>query len=166
MIESIKEPDSYHVRAAQGWLELGNPIEANTELEQINPALSDHPDVLEVRWQIRAQVKQWDECVKLASTLIKADPTTVTGWIHRSYALHELQRTAEARDGLLSVIGLFPEELTLPYNLACYECKLGNLPKAREWLGKIFSTEHAAEWKATALEDLDLKLLWAVIPKL
>ena len=166
MSESIKQPDSHHLLAAQGWLELGNLLEATHELEQINPSLGNHPAVLEARWQIFARTKQWDECVKLAAAIINANPTMAMGWIHRSYALHELQRTAEARDGLLSVVRIFPEELTIPYNLACYECTLGNPVKAREWLGKIFSTEQAAEWKATALQDLDLKPLWPIIPKL
>ena len=166
MSESIPSPDRHHLLAAQGWVELGNLCEASAELEQIAPALKSHPAVLEVRWQIHAQATQWAECVELAAAIIRADPTVAMGWIHRSYALHELNRTAEARDGLLSVARLFPDELTIPYNLACYECKLGNVAKAREWLGKIFATEHAAEWKATALEDLDLKPLWAFIPKL
>ena len=166
MTPEIQPPDHHHLLAAQGWLELGNLCEAGLELERIAPALNEHPAVLEVRWQIHAHAKQWEECVALAATIIRTDPTAAMGWIHRSYALHELRRTAEARDGLLSVVGIFPDEPTIPYNLACYECTLGHEVKAGEWLKKIFSTEHAAEWKATALEDLDLKPLWAVIPKL
>ena len=166
MSEFISSPDRHHLLAAQGWVELGNVREATAELDQIAPALNSHPAVLEVRWQIHAHSKNWNECVELAAAIIRTDPTVAMGWIHRSYALHELNRTAEARDGLMSVVGIFPEELTIPYNLACYECKLGNPSKARQWLEKIFSTEHAEEWRATALEDLDLKPLWAVIKKL
>ena|SRR5882724_10638609 len=166
MIEAIKKPDSHHLLAAQGWLELGNLPEAAHELEQINTAWQEHPEVLEIRWQIHARSKSWDECVRVAAAMIRANPTSAVGWIHRSYALHELQRTAEARDGLLSVVKLFPDELTILYNLACYECTLGNLPKAREWLEKIFSTTQGDEWRATALEDLDLKPLWPIIAKL
>ena len=165
-MEEVQLPDRRHILAAQGWLELGATAEASAELDQINPALVNHPEVLEIRWQIHGRAKRWNDCVMLASEMIKADPTMALGWIHRSYALHELRRTAEARDGLLSVIGIFPEELTIPYNLACYECTLGNLGKAREWLKKIFSTAQAARWKATALKDLDLKPLWQIIPKL
>ncbi len=31
----VAPPDSLHLQAAQGWLELGNHIEANEELENI-----------------------------------------------------------------------------------------------------------------------------------
>jgi hypothetical protein len=33
----IKPPDSVHLKAAEGWLELGNHLEANEELENISP---------------------------------------------------------------------------------------------------------------------------------
>jgi predicted Zn-dependent protease len=166
MTESIQTPDLHYLRAALGWLELGNLREAAAELELVAPALANHPDVLEMRWQIEARAKRWETCLKLAEAIIKRAPASAIGWIHRSYALHEMQRTAEARDELKPVAGRFPEELTIPYNLACYECKLGNLTQAREWLGKVFSSGQQAEWKATAMADEDLKPLWAVISKL
>jgi hypothetical protein len=43
-VQSLTPPDSYHLEAAQGWLELGNHLEANEELEKISPALRIHPD--------------------------------------------------------------------------------------------------------------------------
>src|SRR5438552_14861639 len=129
MADAIPQPDSHHLLAAQGWLELGNVVEAAAELKKISSALNLHPMVLEIRWQIHARAKQWSECVELAAAIIRADPTAAMGWIHRSYALHEMKRSTEARDGLLSVAALFPEELTISYNLACYECALGNTGK-------------------------------------
>jgi len=35
---NLTESDKFHIRAAQGWLELGNHLEANEELENITPA--------------------------------------------------------------------------------------------------------------------------------
>ena len=34
-MKSLQPPDSYYLRAAIGWLELGNHLEANEELEKI-----------------------------------------------------------------------------------------------------------------------------------
>ena len=50
------------------------------------------------------------------------------GWIHWAYSLkQEFKRTGEARaQFLLPVVNLFPDEYTLRYNLACYECQLGD----------------------------------------
>lgn len=46
---------SFHLGAAQDWLELGNITEANEELEKIEASLRGHPDVLEVRWRSRGK---------------------------------------------------------------------------------------------------------------
>src|SRR6266478_4090747 len=56
----LPHPDSLHVLAAQGWLELGNHQEADEELEKIAVSLRSHPDVLEVLWQIYAKAQKWD----------------------------------------------------------------------------------------------------------
>jgi hypothetical protein len=56
----LQPPDSTHLQAAEGWLELGNPLEANEELEKITPELRPQPDVLRVRWQIYAAAKEWE----------------------------------------------------------------------------------------------------------
>ena len=48
-MKPLQPPDSMHLTAAQGWLELGNHEEAFEELEQIDAPLRGHLDVLEVR---------------------------------------------------------------------------------------------------------------------
>ena len=37
-VKPLAPPDTHHLRAALGWLELGNHVEANAELEQITRA--------------------------------------------------------------------------------------------------------------------------------
>jgi tetratricopeptide (TPR) repeat protein len=154
-------PDSHHLAAAQGWLELGNHIEANAELERIAPTLRAHPDVLEVRWHISAHAKKWDACVEIAGAAIKLDPNRPDAWIHRSFALHELKRTQEAFNRLLPVADRFPKVWTIPYNLACYCAQLGRLDESREWLKKAMAIDERTVTLAAA-DDPDLKPLWAV----
>jgi hypothetical protein len=57
-IKPLSDSDMHHLRAAQGWVELGNHLEADTELEKIEDKYRIHPDVLEVRWGIYARQKQ------------------------------------------------------------------------------------------------------------
>jgi len=135
----LEPPDTLHLQAAQGWLELGNHLEANDELENITPELRAHPAVLAVRWEIYAAAKKWKATLDIAAALIQLDPDDPLGWVHRSYALHELKHTAEARDNLLRVVDKFPASATMRYNLACYECQLGRLEQAKEWLKKAFA---------------------------
>jgi len=162
----LQPPDTMHLLAAQGWFELGNHVEANEELERITPQNRAHPCVLEVRWAIYAAAKKWETALDIASALIQLMPDHSLGWIHRSFALHELNRTAEARDNLLPVLDKFPDEPTLRYNLACYECRLGHLEQAKDWLEKAFRIGDAWKMKSMALEDPDLEPLWKEIGNL
>jgi hypothetical protein len=103
MIAPLHPPDSTHLQAAQGWLELGNHLEADVELDQITPELRAHPAVLGVRWQIYAKAKKGDAALDIAPSLIQLVPEYPLGWVHGLYCLHELKRSEEARDNLLKV---------------------------------------------------------------
>jgi predicted Zn-dependent protease len=151
--------DQRHLEAAEGWVELGNHLEAGKELEQITPENHAHPAVLEIRWQILAKARQWDAALDIAAALIQLLPEHPLGWINRSYALHELKRTEEARDNLLRVVGKFPADAIMRYNLACYECQLGRLEQAKTWLQKAFAVGDSKELTLMALGDPDLEPL-------
>src|SRR5262245_25181754 len=124
-MKPLDPPDSFHVLAASGWLELGNSGEAKMELEKVAPEWQTHPVVLQTKWLLYANDKQWNEALAAAMELVRIQPDEPLGWVHQSYALHELKRTAEARDELIRVIDKFPKNSTMRYNLACYECQLG-----------------------------------------
>ena len=86
--------------------------------------------------------------------------TTAGPAVPRSFCLHELKRTEEARDNLLRAVDKFPEDPIMRYNLACHECQSGRLEQARNWLGKAFELGDARKLKLMALDDPDLEPLW------
>lgn len=153
-------PDTHHLSAAIGWLELGNPAEASEELKWISAAMRVHPDVLETRWQLHAKTKEWEACVKVARETTQVVPANPFGWIHLSFALHELKRTQDAYDNLIGVLVDFPYEWLMRYNLACYSCQLGNLDEARRWLVEAETRGGAKQIKRMAREDPDLEPLF------
>jgi tetratricopeptide (TPR) repeat protein len=158
-MKPLPPPDGHHLRAAQGWIELGNHQEANQELERIAPELRTHPDVLKLRWKIYAQAKKWDACLDIAGAIIKLAPERANGWILRSFALHEMKGTREAFDQLLPVADRFPGIWAIPYNLACYCAQLGRLKDCRDWFQKAMDVdEHTVQRKG--IDDPDLKPLW------
>jgi predicted Zn-dependent protease len=163
MIPPLEPHDQFHLRAAQGWLELGNCIEANKELDEITAEMRGHPSVLEVRYHIYAAAKQWEFAAEIARAISEIDPNREFGWLHHAYALHELKRTQEAWNVLRPVVDKFPKEFILRYNLACYACQLGNLKKARDWLQKAIDIVGTKTIWSMALEDTDLKSLWMEI---
>lgn len=162
----LEPPDSHHLRAATGWLELGLPDEARRELTLLNPSFRRHPEVLALEWSLHARERAWEQALDVALKLIHLDHTRATGWIHRSFALHELKRTAEARDALLPAVSLFPEEGTIPYNLACYSCQLGRLEEARSWLRQAMRLDGREAVLDLARRDSDLAALRAELDTL
>ena len=64
-MDLLPRSDTVHLKAAEGWLDLGNHQEAAADLERITPAQSGHPDVLHLRWRVHATAKQWDASLKI-----------------------------------------------------------------------------------------------------
>lgn len=150
--------DVHHLRAIEGWLELGNPGEAQAEFDQMAPALREHPELMILGARIQAGLGQWAACVAIGEKLVRTAPDRPQGWIDRSYALHELKRTQEALDQLRPAAERFPDIWTIPYNLGCYCAQLGRLADAETWLRKALAMDAAAVW-AVAMTDPDLKPL-------
>ena len=161
-------PDIHRLRAAEGWLELGDEAEALRELEDVSPAEKNHPVILELRFQILAKKRAWDACRDIAGMITKQLPNFAGGWLHLAYATRRATGGSEqaAFDILQPVSEKFPEEPTIPYNLACYVCQLGHLAEARRWLKRAFAIGDKKEMKLMALHDADLKPLWEEIPKM
>ncbi|MFM7101807.1 MAG: TPR end-of-group domain-containing protein [Verrucomicrobiota bacterium] len=162
-MRTLDYPELHHVRAAEGWLELGDPAEAARELRHLPARALAHPDVLELRWRLYAAERQWDAALDIARAITLAAPERSSGWIHRSYCLHELRRTEEAWQLLLPLADQFPGEATIAYNLACYACQMGRGSEARTWLSRAMKLGGKAEIRDLALDDPDLAPLHAYL---
>ena len=79
--DRVKEPDP-EARAAGAKL-----ISAN---------LRAHPSVLEVRWQVYANLEKWDGALDLATAIVKMVPQKPEGYIYTASTLQELGRQEEA----------------------------------------------------------------------
>jgi predicted Zn-dependent protease len=159
-VDTIEPPDIHHLNAARGWLELGNAAEAWVELGELLPRWHEHPEVLNLMWDLYADEGAWPKALAVARQMVNRYADDVSGWIHQSYALHEMKRTEEARDALSRAVGRFPREGIIPYNLACYECQLGQLSTAKRWLALAERIQGKDVLKKMALTDSDLKPLW------
>jgi predicted Zn-dependent protease len=167
-VKPLDSPDIHHLRAAQGWFELGDDAEALLELENISPAEINHPMVLELRFEILAKKNEWDACRDIARMITQQLPDFAGGWLHLAYAARRATGGNEqaAFEILQPISEKFPEEPTMPYNLACYVCQRGNLSEARKWLGRALAIGDQKAIKLMALADVDLKPLWEEIPQM
>lgn len=131
--------------------------DAIQELKTLPKETQKEASVLEMRLAILMQSKRWKEAMKAADELTGLYPDLSAGFIHAAFCLHELGRTQDARDKLLSGPPALHKEATFHYNLACYECMLGNLDLAQLHLEK--SVELDKKFRDFAKRDPDLQAL-------
>jgi tetratricopeptide (TPR) repeat protein len=145
-----------HLDAAKGWCELYDFAEADAELDNISPSLRTHPQVLEVRWQVCANLERWDEALGMATAIVKLEPDWPNGWIYQASSLFELNRQGEAYVTLTEAASKFPSDEIILYDLACIGCYLKRFDEAREWLAKAIEAGGEGV-KQKAWEDPDLE---------
>jgi hypothetical protein len=164
---TLTPPDTHFLSGAIGWLGLGNATEEKAELDQIRQEQQKHPDVLELRWDIAATEKNWEQALGFARVLLQVAPERASGWLHQAYALRRVPEGSvkKAWDALLPAFDKFREESIISFNLSCYACQLGQLDAARVWLQRAMVIGGKERIKAQALRDEDLKALWEEIRK-
>lgn len=143
--------------AAQGYSELTMFDEALAELDSLPEGAVQHATVIELRTVILMQARRWTPALDASRELCRREPAKTSGFIHAAFCLHELGHTVEARDMLLGGPHALHIEPTFHYNLACYECALGNLDIARMHLDKSFQLDK--KFRDFARTDPDLAAL-------
>jgi tetratricopeptide (TPR) repeat protein len=164
MVPGLKElnfEDARRLRAAEGWLGLGDTTSAGDELKEITPEEQTHPAVLQVRYAIYAKRGQWDMVTEMAEELATALPDIAGSWINLAYAARRKTGGSipKAKEILLAAEPLFPKECVIPFNLACYCSQLNEFEQAERWLKKAAAIDEKTIRKM-ASDDPDLKPLW------
>lgn len=167
-MKQLEPPELFFVSAAYGWLGLGNTTEAKAELTQVGADFRNHPDVLEVRWEICVAEERWIEGLQVARELLLYAPDRASGWLHQAYALRRIPEGSvrQAWAALLPAFDKFPKESIIPYNLSCYACQLQMLDAARVWLKRAAIIGGKDRIRAIASRDPDLEALWPEIKSL
>jgi hypothetical protein len=141
--------------AAQGYLELEMPVEALAELGSLSAEEKDREEVLQLRLFVLMRGRLWTPAREVCERLRQLFPEESTGYIHGAFCLHELGRTAEAKEILLSGPPGLMREATYFYNLGCYDAVLGNLDEATASLRTSFEMDN--KFREIAKYDPDLK---------
>jgi hypothetical protein len=164
-MDALAAPHSHYLSASEGWLELGDIAEARAELARIDAALQDHPEVLQMRWAICVEEKNWPVALDVGRALLQAVPELSVGWLHRAYAIRRVPEGGlqAAWDALFPALKKFPETPIIPYNLACYACQMRRLTRARALLRRAIKIGGKTQIKQLALDDSDLEPLWPEI---
>ncbi len=155
---ALSAEDQKHLTAAQGYSALGMFLDANAELEEIDPEVRHVPEVLEVRVGIYQGLQQWELMQTVAKQLAIYEPDTPVWALFWAYSTRSADSIEQGRIILVNAIERMPKFAILHYSLACYECQLGELEKAKATLERAFKLDPSM--RAKALDDEDLKPLW------
>jgi Flp pilus assembly protein TadD len=149
------------LQAACGYAELGMMRESLAELDAIEPRQQNRPEVLAMRLHHLMRKKSWTRALRVSETLCRVAPDCGTGFLHAGFCLHQLGKTAEAKERLIKgPIALLKEPIYY-YNMGCYEALLGNVLDAKANLQISFKMD--SSFRDLARRDPDLKALHAVI---
>ena len=153
------EPEELkHLEAAQGYCGLGMYLDADDEIERIDAYARAVPEVLGVRVEIYRNLEKWEQMQAVAKTLAVNMDGEPHWWVCWAFATRRAECLDKARDILILALEQYPRAAVVHYNLACYECQLGDLGAAKRHLEVAFSQE--PECRLTALEEADFQPLW------
>jgi tetratricopeptide (TPR) repeat protein len=154
----LEPPDKEFFNAAVGYTQLGMFLEANEQLENIDPFNRVAPEVLALRVDIYRGLKKWNLMREISERLYESDPTNIQWVVSYAYATRRMQSVNAARNILINALPKFPREAIIYYNLACYECQSNRIDSAKQYLKQAFRVD--PNCRLQALEDEDLKPLW------
>jgi len=154
----LERPDWQYWQAATGYAELGMFLEADTELDKIDPFNRAAPEVLALRIAIYHGLEKWELMQEIAKRLAEFQPDDIQWTIALAYATRRANSIEAAEEVLRNAEPKFPKEPAIKYNLACYFCQTGDIERAKNYLKKAF--EINLNWRTAALEDEDLRPLW------
>src|SRR2546430_743446 len=151
----------WHFRAACGYAELGMTRQSIAELNALEESHQNRPEVLQLRLHHLMRGQRWASALRISQKLCRAAPDCSAGFLHAGFCLHELGKTAEAKQLLLKGPAALLKEPIYYYNMGCYEALLGNVKDARINLETSFRMD--ATFRELAKRDPDLKTVQALL---
>lgn len=147
------------LQASLGYLELGMHTEAWNELEEIPAEERALEPVICMRMQILQALKKWEDGANLGLGALQQYPDSGSLYLMTAYCLRRYKNVAEARALLRRGEHALTQDPFFHFNLACYDCQLGDLDGAKERLTRAIKLDR--QYRQKALDDEDLEPLWA-----
>jgi len=151
----------WRLRAAFGYAELGMTRQSVAELDAIEATFQERPAVLQLRLHHLMREKKWARALIVSRKICRVAPECSTGFLHAGFCLHELGKTAEAKQLLLKGPVALLKEPIYYYNMGCYDALLGNVRDAKMHLQTSFKMD--ASFRELAKKDPDLKAVRALL---
>jgi Flp pilus assembly protein TadD len=156
------EPGIAFLRAV-GFLELGMPEDALSELGELPLDQQSSPVALHLKVDALFRLKEWPAALEICLPMLEAHPEDPGWWIQGAYAMRRADSVAAAEPFLRKALELHPKHGLIVYNLACYACVQGRHDEARELLERADAIDKET-FLAMAVGDADLAAIrpWVV----
>ena len=151
----------WQLQAACGYAELGMTRESLAELDAIDKRFQNRPEVLQLRLHHLMRKKKWALALRVSQKLCRAAPDAGAGFLHAGFCLHQLGKTAEAKNLLIRGPVALLKEPIYYYNMGCYEALLGNPKSAQVHLLTSFKMDPS--FRDIAKKDPDLESVQTLI---
>jgi tetratricopeptide (TPR) repeat protein len=150
--------DQLHLNAAAGFLQIGEPMDAWNELEEIAAANRAKVEVLTVRLAVCRGLEKWELAEEVARHLIKHDPHNVMHIVALAEVMGHREGPVAAAAVYELAIGRFPDLALLRVSLAVELVKAGQVDDAKRVLKTAFELNPAL--RLVALDHPGLNVLW------
>ena len=129
---------------AIGFLELGMPVDALAELDELRGNDAESSLTLHLRVDALFRLQEWSAAAEICLPMLEKEPADPAWWIQAAYAQRRAGSIDEAELILRSALQGHPKHALILYNLACYSCVQGNREEARTLLDQSFAEDPEA----------------------
>lgn len=145
------------INATIGYINLGMIDDASAELDSLAAVDALRSESIALRVSVQMRKGHWDLALEGSELLCSILPDHPSPYLDAAFCLHELNRTDEAKNKLLSAPTHIRKSSLYHYNMACYEACLNQLDSARTFLDQAISMDKCLQdsWES----DPDLKKL-------
>ena len=157
-LDSLSDVTRWALEKADGYMDLKMWAQAQDELNKVSPDDVASIAYRHTRLRLAIENEDWPTSTDLVTSLQKAVPEEPAFWVQHAYVARRAESIHAARTILCDALGKFPQMAVIPFNLACYECQLGELQLAHEYLQAAFELDPS--FRDLALRDEDLEPLW------
>ena len=154
----LSTEDQKHLTATQGYVELGMWLDANAELEEIDPEVRHFPEVLVVRVKIYRALEKWELLQVVAKRLALYEPDSVEWTADLAESARHVESLDAAKRILLDAVQRHSDIPVFHFMLACVNCKLGEFDAAKRGVQRAIEID--PRYRGVTLEHEDLEPLW------
>lgn len=146
-----------HLQDAQSCLESGQHEKAWDELEKIPADLRESEEVTLLQLAVQIAMENWKAAAKIARQAVKIHSDCSDIYIAGAYALRRTRNVRAARRFLTEGQLTMEENGLYWFDLACYNCQLGEIDRAKDCLMRATGIDE--RFRELALRDPDLEAM-------